>query len=267
MIDNQKCPKTQSSSLRDRIEIAIAVISMSLVSTTVIASAWMSHQEDMAEKTRIEALRKQKTKEAYSSWGLTQAEWAKFKELQQGERQYWSPNLDPLTLLGVEAETEEERMKYARLLAKKEYQRVEKELAFQRAYDKAFKELYPNETMFEPRKPQPVSAIEPETKRILFFAQAENCNNCASSWQRVENYRKTFKPNVPIDIYFVGKTNDKAIRLWATQNKIDNKLVKTKQITLNYDKKGYWAKYGQNKSLPMVFEVDSSGEWKELGGF
>lgn len=62
-------------------------------------------------------------------WGLTDSEWQRYQQLRQGERGIWSPGLDPLTTLGVEANNDAERQRYAELLARKEHQRVEKELA------------------------------------------------------------------------------------------------------------------------------------------
>ena len=52
-------------------------------------------------------------------WGLTEQEWQRYQELNQGARGIWSPGLDPLTSLGVESRNEQERERYARLLAKK----------------------------------------------------------------------------------------------------------------------------------------------------
>ena len=36
-------------------------------------------------------------------WGLTEQEWQRYQELNQGARGIWSPGLDPLTSLGVES--------------------------------------------------------------------------------------------------------------------------------------------------------------------
>lgn len=57
----------------------------------------------------------------------------------------YSPGIDPLTALGIEARSAEERRRYADLQVQAERRRVEKELAYQRAYDEAFARAYPGE--------------------------------------------------------------------------------------------------------------------------
>ncbi|STE82362.1 integrating conjugative element protein, PFL_4693 family [Escherichia coli] len=54
-----------------------------------------------------------------------------------------SPGLDPLTVLGIEARTDAERRQLAEKWVKAEYERTEKELAFQREVNAAWKRLYP----------------------------------------------------------------------------------------------------------------------------
>jgi integrating conjugative element protein (TIGR03759 family) len=61
----------------------------------------------------------------------------------------YSPNLDPLTALGIEARSDEERNHYAELQVHAEAQRVEKMLTYQRAYDAAWQRLYPGQLRVE----------------------------------------------------------------------------------------------------------------------
>ncbi|MEG1211216.1 MAG: hypothetical protein RSE29_08870 [Leclercia sp.] len=42
-------------------------------------------------------------------WGLTQEEWTRYQQLMKSERGIWSPGIDPLTALGVEANNAGER--------------------------------------------------------------------------------------------------------------------------------------------------------------
>ncbi|MHA5819499.1 TIGR03759 family integrating conjugative element protein, partial [Pseudomonas aeruginosa] len=78
-------------------------------------------------------------------WGLNQQEWTRYQTLMQGPRGVYSPGIDPLTALGIEARSAEERRRYADLQVQAERRRVEKELAYQRAYDEAFARAYPGE--------------------------------------------------------------------------------------------------------------------------
>ena len=70
-------------------------------------------------------------------WGLRLEEWARYRQLMQGPLGVYSPNLDPLTALGIEARSDEERNRYAELHVQAESKRVGKTLAYQRAYDAA----------------------------------------------------------------------------------------------------------------------------------
>ena len=67
--------------------------------------------------------------EPAANWGLTEQEWTRFEQIQAGPRGFWSPNLDPLTTLGVEAETDQERQRYAELQVALEAKRAERELS------------------------------------------------------------------------------------------------------------------------------------------
>jgi len=42
-------------------------------------------------------------------WGLRSEEWARYRQLMQGPLGTYSPSLDPLTALGIEARSDEER--------------------------------------------------------------------------------------------------------------------------------------------------------------
>ena len=77
-----------------------------------------------------------------TEWGLQPQEWARYRELMDGPLGIYSPNLDPLSALGIEARTDEERRRYAELQVQVEARRVEL-LAYQRAYDEAWQRLNP----------------------------------------------------------------------------------------------------------------------------
>ncbi|MCL2897157.1 TIGR03759 family integrating conjugative element protein [Brenneria tiliae] len=175
-------------------------------------------------------------------WGLTPEEWTRYEQLKRGERGIWSPDLDPLTTLGVEAATDAERRKYADLLVEKEFQRVEKELAFQRAYDAAWKRRFPDVL--------PVAAASlptaHEDSRLAVFV-SENCPACDTRLSIL------LQSGHPLDLYLVDSNNDDArLRRWAVSKRIDITRVKRREITLNHDG-GRWLQNGQGK-MPAVLE-------------
>ena len=67
------------------------------------------------------------TAEQASRWGLTRKDWTRYQEVMTGPRGIWSPNLDPLTALGVHAESDPERRRYAEILVRIERERWERE--------------------------------------------------------------------------------------------------------------------------------------------
>src|SRR5262245_59887605 len=64
-------------------------------------------------------------------FGLNLDEWARYRELMRGPLGIYSPNLDPLTALGIEARSAEERRHVAELQVRLEARRAEKTLAYQ----------------------------------------------------------------------------------------------------------------------------------------
>ncbi|EEH9715105.1 TIGR03759 family integrating conjugative element protein [Salmonella enterica subsp. enterica] len=172
-------------------------------------------------------------------WGLTQEEWSRYEVLKRSERGIWSPSLDPLTTLGVEATTDAERQKYADLLVGKESQRVEKELAFQRAYDAAWKRRFPGLV--------PVAVASPDRRSRLAVFVREDCPSCDT------RLKTLLSAGNPLDIWLVGSDNDDSrLRRWAVAQHIDNTRVQRREITLNHDA-GRWLHYGQGR-MPVVLE-------------
>src|SRR5476649_1736723 len=177
-------------------------------------------------------------------WGLNDAEWTRFEQLKKSERGIWSPSLDPLTMLGVEASDDQARRYYAELLVQKEHQRVEKELAFQRAYDAAWQRLYPK---LSPIKNEELTTSSDKANVRLAVFLRGNSISCTKKLKSLLALRK------PLDIYLVESQNDDArLRQWAMKNHIDANRVRNREITLNHDA-GRWLQLG-NGQLPAVLE-------------
>ncbi len=78
-------------------------------------------------------------------WGLSSQEYQQYlNEMAEGPNQLWWKDIDPPQVLGMNAKTEEERLKYAKIDVELDQERAAKEIAFQEAYTAAFRELYPN---------------------------------------------------------------------------------------------------------------------------
>ncbi|WP_413730159.1 TIGR03759 family integrating conjugative element protein [Sodalis sp. RH22] len=187
-------------------------------------------------------------------WGLRPEEWTRYRELMKGPLGIWSPNLDPLTALGIEARSDEERDHYAELQARAEARRVEKILAYQRAYDAAWLRLFPGQQRVNlPGAPSPDTG-NTGSDRLAVFIKA----NCPACQQRVQQLQAA---GTTMDIYMVGsRQDDERIRTWATQAGIDPVKVRDRTITLNHDG-GRWLSLSLPGNLPAVVR-EVNGQWQ-----
>jgi integrating conjugative element protein (TIGR03759 family) len=192
------------------------------------------------------------------AWGLSPEEWTRYQTVMQGPRGIYSPGLDPLTALGIEAESAEERVRYAEMQVKAERQRIDKELAYQRAYDQAFSRLYPDEKVIQisssASSPVTIKPVLSSTGRLAVFVQ-DNCTPCIAKVKDLQKQKTAF------DLYFVGsQKDDERIRRWAIVAGIDPAAVRSRRITLNHDE-GQWQKLDVGGELPaLVREV--GGKWQ-----
>jgi integrating conjugative element protein (TIGR03759 family) len=170
-------------------------------------------------------------------WGLTDIEWTRYEDIMAGPRGIWSPHLDPLTALGVEARSDTERRHFAELWSRVEYQRVQRELAFETARSEAFARLYPAVRPVEyiPSVRDAAALSAPGAKRLLFFATKTCVDACREPLNRLlplANVQST----TTLDIYVAGlDTDDQALRQWATQLAVPVGLIKAGRVTLNHE--------------------------------
>ena len=193
--------------------------------------------------------------EQAASWGLTEQEWTRFEQIQAGPRGFWSPHLDPLTALGVEAQTDQERQRYAELQVALEAKRAERELAYQNAYTAAWAKLFPGLLPIQGMtSPSPASSAV-STRPALFVE--DHCPACNAEAQRLQSSGAEF------DIYLVGsQAEDERVRTWGRQADIDPAKVQSRQITLNHDR-GRWFSLGAPGPLPATFQ-QVNGQWQRL---
>lgn len=186
-------------------------------------------------------------------WGLQAEEWARYRRLMQGPLGVYSPNLDPLTALGVEARTDEERRRYAELQVRAEARRTEKLLAYQRAYDTAWKRLHPTLQPVVLAGASGGPSTSSASSRLAVFVKAE----CPPCEQRVKQLQAA---GTAFDLYMVGSRQDDArIRQWAVLAGIDPAKVRARTITLNHDA-GRWLSLGVQGELPAVVR-EVNGQW------
>lgn len=189
------------------------------------------------------------TQQQAEEWGLSNSDWIRYQILMKGERGIMSPGLDPLTALGVETDNSTERRRLAELWVRHEYQRSEKELAFQREINAAWLRLYPK--MLAVNMGSNVAGIAHDTQGRLALFVKENCTRCDARLAAV------LADDRPVDIYLVGGSSDEAIRAWAIRHNIPVEKVRSRQITLNHDS-GLWLRYVQGQ-MPVILQQGENG--------
>jgi integrating conjugative element protein (TIGR03759 family) len=187
-------------------------------------------------------------------WGLQTEELTRYRQLMQGPLGVYSPNLDPLTALGIEARTDEERRRYAELQVQTEARRAEKTLAYQRAYDDAWKRLHPTLQPVVLNDAGDALAATGAPGRLAVFVK-DDCPPCEQRVRQLQAAGTTF------DVYVVGSRQDDArIRQWAAKVGIEPAKVHAQIITLNHDG-GRWLSIGVQGELPAIVR-EVNGLWQ-----
>lgn len=232
------------------------VLLMLLVPQLIQAAPPKSHSSiAQTGRSDTEAMQsEQRQADEAKAWGLTEREWRRFEAIKAGPRGYWSPNLDPLTALGVEARSDAERQRYAELQVRMEAERVERELAYQKAYTEAWARLYPGQLPVQGMATEGPTSLGTDSESLAVFVE-ENCRLCEDRVRQLQDRNARF------DLYLIGSQGDDArVRTWARRAGIKAALVKSRQITLNHDR-GQWFALGARGPLPAIYQqVD--GQWQ-----
>lgn len=172
----------------------------------------------------------------WSVWGLTEVEWGKYQQVMMGPRKFWSPDATPLSVLGAEASTLSERKRIARLQWRMDLERMEKEVAYQKAYNAVREEWLTFQTAVG-STPQSLPY-----KRMLYFTSTVKL--CDVKCQRL------LSGSIPVDVYFVGGVIPD-IQRWAARYNINSEKVTSGNITLNISSGQYKPLY--SAGIPTVY--------------
>ncbi|TNF78796.1 TIGR03759 family integrating conjugative element protein [Pseudomonas sp. ICMP22404] len=231
-----------------------------LLNSLIFSLCFDANANESATNTSIEAnakfradttLAMEKTLLA-QQWGLQQEELDRFDALMRGPLGTYSPNLDPLSALGIEAPTDAERQRYARLQVEAEALRVEKLLGYQRAYDQAWKDRYPGMSLINlPPISSPLMFKPAERKSVFVRLDCPECD---------QKVRQLYTSGAAFDLYVLGsEQDDKRIRQWAQKVGIKPKRIRDGNISINHDN-GRWASIGAHGDLPAVMQ-EVNGQW------
>ncbi len=231
----------------------IPAMLLALVASAQAQVAGSGSKTSVATLSKYRVAEDQNSDEAQLSrqWGLQEDELYRYRTLMQGPLGTYSPNLDPLSALGIEAESDAERKRYAELQVEAEAARVEKLLAYQRAYDHAWKIRYPGMALIN--LPPMSSPLIKVADRAAVFVQYD-CPSCEHQVKKLNATGTSF------DLYVVGsRQDDKRIRNWAQKVGIKPTRIRDGTITLNHDN-GRWLSTGAQGELPAVMR-EVNGKW------
>ncbi|MBK1734906.1 TIGR03759 family integrating conjugative element protein [Halorhodospira abdelmalekii] len=213
-----------------------------------------------------------------SQWGeLSEQEWARYESLMEGPRGLWSPDLDPVWVLGIHARSAKERQRMAEIAVERERERVRQELAFQYAYDDAWDRLYPDETPFaneageraaqgasqhdnaEQAAEQQEASIEDirPGDRVALVTRKEDCAACDTALERLIGALDQ-GTGWEADVFVVDAESDHEVRKWATEQQVPPQWVETQRLTLNRDQ-GVLAEL----EVPALYRRDGA-RWEPL---
>ena len=187
------------------------------------ALAAFAHGAERTERTVTEAEVRESRRTAAAVWRLSAEDWSRYEALMRGRRGVWTPGADPLLVLGAHARTEAERRRFAEAFVRAEHERVEGELAFERAVQAAWARLFPGAPRLVSHSP---AGTRPERYALVFD---RDCEDCAAT------VRAYAGGAVPVDVYVRGAADDAALRLWAWNHGVRAADVRAGRVTVNHD--------------------------------
>lgn len=191
-----------------------------------------------------------------AEWGITVDDYYRYQELMSGTRGVWSPDGDPLMVLGAHAQSSSERRRFAELFVRKEYERVVGELEFQKAVDQAWKRLFPQQQRVE-LAPGVTKVVNDNQEPVRFALVVEpECTRCVpvvrSYVQRVAREDGL----QALDIYIRETSgDDSALRAFVDSAGIPVELIRANRVTINHGE-AY-----SDGAVPAVWMLNESGTW------
>ncbi|MCG8054828.1 MAG: hypothetical protein JAY94_04010 [Candidatus Thiodiazotropha endolucinida] len=166
----------------------------------------------------------------FEGWGLNEAETERYQLIMKGPRGNWTPNLSPVLVLGINAESVQERQHYARRLAIIEHDRLVRERAFERVYLAEYAKLFPKMPLYDGT---PSIAKQQKTKKTRKRLNITlPCDIESVCYKRIAPTLAKATSR-PVDLYFFGIRSIEDIQSWARDTGINPDFVQQKLITLN----------------------------------
>lgn len=196
----------------------------------------------------IQTLNEKEVSFQIHEWGITHDDWLRYKTLMKGPRGFWTPHVTPLEALGAHARTAQERKRIAEIYVRKQFERTEAEILFQREINDAWKRLYPNRLPLESK-----NHLANTKHRALLLKP--DCKACDLALKTQLGLLRTNKIDV-LDIYLKNTLGINAkLRAWAKRHQIPIDLMDSKRLTLNH------GDALNIKDVPSLLTRQANGQW------
>ena len=191
----------------------------------------------------------------YKVWNITQKEWNRYQSIMRSTGKFLWKNKDPITVLGLNARSVQERNRFAKLLAIREHKKIRAEILLSRAFRTQTMKLYGHKIIDLsklgglPLQNTPVTNGPHFGDRYILFINT-HCTECDAV---VKNVRDNLGIGVSLDLEFKNDTRQEIVT-WAKKQNITPSVVRSKRITLNPESSLY-KKY-KNPAVPALYLYD-----------
>ena len=200
---------------------------------------------------------------ARRQWNLTEEEWLRYEQVMVSPRGRLSPNITPIQALGVTAETDAERHRYALLQAELQIKRDYEDLLWQAYVNRAKEspEIRSLAARLEKRHQSFMSGDEDPLPshwkdyrgEALVFASVDCLVECKALTLTAIDRKEVTR------FIIAGARDDDQLRKWAQKMAIPAELTKLEQVTLHHDKNYLQATGYGNAALPLVLAKTVDG--------
>ena len=201
---------------------ALRALARPVAALALAGVAAFAYGADRTGRTVGETALEESRRAGAAVWRLLPEDWSRYEALMRGRRGFWTPGAGPLLVLGAHARTEAERRRFAEAFVRAEHERVEGELAFERAVQAAWGRLFPGAPRLVARSPV---GPPPERYALVFDRDCEGCGATVRAYAGGA---------APVDVYVRGAADDAALRLWARTRGVRAADVRAGRVTVNH---------------------------------
>lgn len=203
----------------------------------------------------------------FKALGLTESDYRRYQTILTGPRGSWSEDKDPLMVLGITADTDAERTRYANVYVENDRKRNTAILDFTRATQRVWLEKYANEPLFTvpgAALTSPVPLLTASDRVILVIDASKDCPSCIAAFENVQRLGRSNggtgsggAGGTGIDIYFVANSYEQMVAFGRARGMTPTDVA-AKRVTLNQATPAI-LKQLQVTGVPAAFKRTAAG--------